>query len=146
ADRREGPPIGAARTAGRIDLRNWAVRLNEIYGKYKGQVRFYVVCIREAHPDDGWRVPENLRQDIRFREPRSDAERRAVATVCQINLDLEMPMLVDAIDNRVEESYIALPMRLCLIGPDGKIVYTGERGPFGFNPDSWEEAIRAEIG
>jgi len=122
------------------------VRLNEIYGQYRDKVRFYFIYIREAHPDDGWRVPENLRQNIRFREPRSDAERTAVATVCQINLDLQMPMLVDAIDNTVEESYIALPMRLYLIGRDGKIVYTGERGPFGFNPDTWEEAIRAEIG
>jgi hypothetical protein len=28
-------------------------------------------------------------------------------------------------------------MRLYLIGKEGKIVYTGERGPFGFNPDTW---------
>jgi len=55
------------------------VRLNEIYGQYRDKVRFYVIYIREAHPDDGWRVPENLRQNIRFREPRSDAERNAVA-------------------------------------------------------------------
>jgi hypothetical protein len=122
------------------------VRLNEIYGHYKDWVQFYVVYIREAHPDDGWRVPENLRQNIRFREPRSDAERTAVATVCQINLELQMPMLADTIDNSVEESYIALPMRLYLIGREGKIAYTGERGPSGFNPDSWEAAIDAEIG
>lgn len=112
------------------------MRLNEIYGKYRDRVRFYVIYIREAHPDDGWRVPQNLRQNIRFREPRSDAERKAVATFCQINLDLQMPMLVDTIDNSVEESYIALPMRLYLIGRYGKILYTGERGPFGFNPDT----------
>lgn len=122
------------------------MRLNEIYAKYRDQVQFYVIYIREAHPDDGWRVPENLRQDIRIREPRSAAERSAVATLCQINLDLAMPMLVDQIDNGVEESYISLPMRLYLIGREGKIVYTGERGPFGFHPDSWEAAIRAEIG
>lgn len=122
------------------------MRLNEIYGKYRDQVRFFVIYIREAHPDDGWRVPENLRQNIHFREPRSDGERKAVATLCQINLDLEMPMLVDAIDNQVEESYISLPMRLYLIGRDGRIVYTGDRGPFGFNPDTWEAAINAEIG
>jgi hypothetical protein len=121
------------------------VRLNEIYGKYKDEVRFYVIYIREAHHDDGWRVPENLRQNIRFHEPKSDAERKAVATVCQINLDLQMPVLVDGIDNPVEERYIALPMRLYLIGRDGRIVYT-DRGPFGFNPDTWEEAIKEKIG
>ena len=103
------------------------MRLNEIYGKYRDRVRFYVIYIREAHPDDGWRVPENLRQEIHIREPRRMSERKAVATLCQINLDLEMPMLADSIDNGVEESYIALPMRLYLIGRDGRIVYTGER-------------------
>jgi hypothetical protein len=56
-----------------------------------------------------------------------------------------MPMLVDSFDNMVEEQYIAVPMRLFLIGRNGRIAYTGERGPAGFNPDTWEEAIRAEI-
>ena len=56
-----------------------------------------------------------------------------------------MPMLIDSIGNDVEEKYIALPMRLYLIGRDGRIVYTGERGPFGFNPNTWEEAIKSEI-
>jgi hypothetical protein len=122
------------------------VRLNEIYGRYRDRVQFYVIYTREAHPDDGWRVPENLREEIHVREPRSGSERKAVATLCQISLDLKMPMLVDAIDNRVEESYISRPMRLYLIGRDGRIVYTGNQGPFGFDPDSWEAAIKAEIG
>lgn len=91
-------------------------------------------------------MPENLRQEIRFCEPRSDAERTAVATLCQINLDLQMPMLVDSIGNTVEETYIAMPMRLYLIGREGKTVYTGDRGPAGFNPDTWEAAIRAAVG
>jgi hypothetical protein len=122
------------------------VRLNEIYGRYSDRVWFYVIYIREAHPDDGWRVPENLRQEIRIREPRSTAERKAVATLCQVNLELDMPMLVDEIDNRVEESYLSRPMRLYLIGRDGRIAYTGDQGPFGFHPDSWEAAIQAELG
>ena len=121
------------------------MRLNEIYGEYKDRVRFYAIYIREAYPDDGWRVPENLHQEIHIREPRSASERKAVARLCQINLDLEMPMLVDAIDNTVEEQYIALPMRLYLIGRDGKIAYTGEQGPRGFDPDSWEAAIKQVI-
>lgn len=55
-------------------------------------------------------------------------------------------MLIDATDNTVEESHTALPMRLHVIGRDGRIVESGERGPFGFNPDTWEAAIKAEIG
>jgi hypothetical protein len=28
-----------------------------------------VIYIREAHPDDGWRVPENLEAGIHVKEP-----------------------------------------------------------------------------
>lgn len=122
------------------------MRLDEIYGRYKSPVEFFVVYIREAHPDDGWRVPENLKADIHYREPRTDEERTGVATVCQLKLDLKIPMLIDSIDNDVEEKYISLPMRLYLVGADGRIVYTGNRGPFGFNPDTWEDAIKKELG
>jgi hypothetical protein len=121
------------------------VRLNEIYGKYRDHIEFRVIYIREAHPDDGWRVPENLEAGIHVKEPQTDEERTEIASICQLKLDLQMPMLIDSIDNDVEGKYIALPMRLYLIGRDGRIVYTGERGPFGFNPDSWEEAIKSEI-
>ncbi len=90
-------------------------------------------------------MPENLKHKIHFREPKNDAERTAVATVCQVNLDLQIPMLIDTIDNDVEEKYISIPMRLYLVDRDGVLAYSGERGPFGFNPDTWEEAIRREI-
>jgi len=121
------------------------VRLNDIHAKYNDKVRFLLIYIREAHPDDGWRVPENLNRKIRYREPTTDTERTAVATVCQIDLGLQMPMLIDSIDNDVEGKYVSLPMRLYLIDRDGKIAYAGDRGPFGFDPDTWEAAIRAEV-
>lgn len=121
------------------------MRLNEIYRQYRDQVHFLAIYTREAHPDDGWRVPENIRQGIHFREPKTDAERTAVATVCQIKLDLEMPMLIDSIDNDVERKYVSLPMRLFLIDRDGIVAYSGQRGPQGFDPTSWEDAIRAQL-
>ena len=121
------------------------MRLNQIYAKYRDQVRFFVIYIREAHPDDGWRVPENLKSNIHYKEPITDDERTEVASVCQLNLDLRMPMLTDSIQNEVENQYVSLPMRLYLIGADGRIAYTGDRGPFGFNPDTWEQAIEMDI-
>lgn len=120
------------------------MRLNEIYAKYKNEVEFLVIYTREAHPDDGWRVPENLEARIHYREPRTDEERTEVASICQVKLDLQMPMLIDTMDNDAEGKYVTLPMRLFLVGSDSKIAYTGERGPAGFNPDSWEEAIKRE--
>lgn len=121
------------------------MRLNEIYNTYKNDIALYLIYIREAHGDDGWRVIENLRDEIHFDEPATDDERTEVAHVCQVALDLQMPTLIDSIDNDVEEKYISKPIRLFVIDRDGVIAYAGDRGPFGFDPDSWEEAIKAEI-
>ena len=121
------------------------MRLNEIFEHFRIDVEFFCIYVREAHADDGWRVPENLEADICFKEPTTNAERTDVAHVCQLAMDLKMPMLVDDIDNAVEEHYKAMPMRLYLIDNAGLIAYTGDTGPFGFDPDSWEAAIRGEL-
>ncbi|MDP2645756.1 MAG: hypothetical protein Q8P24_12520 [Desulfobacterales bacterium] len=121
------------------------MRLNEIYQRYKDQVEFLTIYITEAHPDDGWRSLGNIDVGIAVKQPTTDDERTAVAATCQKELDLQMPMLVDSIDNDVEEKYISRPMRLFLVDANGVLVYVGERGPFGFNPDVWEEAIRCQL-
>ncbi len=122
------------------------MRLNEIYERHKhSDIRFFAVYIREAHPDDGWRVPENLEQNIHFDEPRTDAERTEVAAVCRTAMDIRMPLLIDRIGNDVEEKYIATPIRLFVVDRAGRVAYTGEPGPFGFDPDSWEAAIEDQI-
>jgi hypothetical protein len=106
------------------------VRLNEIYAKYKDSVAFFVIYTREAHPDDGWRVPDNLEANIHYKEPRSDAERAEVAAVCQVKLDLKMPMLIDTIANDAEEKYVSLPMRLY---------------PWTVGRSRWRVAFRAKL-
>ncbi len=121
------------------------MRLNKIYNTYKDDVQFFHIYIREAHPDDGWRTPQNLEADIRFREPRSNDERTEVASVCQTALDLQMPMLIDSIANEVEENYIAMPLRVYLIDREGKIAFNGNQGPLGFDADAWESAIKEEL-
>jgi hypothetical protein len=121
------------------------VRLNEMFNSYKDQVEFLCIYTREAHPSDGWQVHENLEEDIVVTNPINDDERTEVAAACQIGLDLQMPMLIDSIDNDVEEKYISQPMRLFVIDTEGKIAYTGDRGPRGWDADSWEEAIKALI-
>ena len=112
---------------------------------YKDDVQFLCIYTREAHPADGWQVHDNLGESIIVPEPKSDGERTEVASRCQVNLDIQMPMLIDSIDNEVEENYISLPMRLFVIDADGTITYTGGQGPRDFDSDSWEVAIREQI-
>ena len=121
------------------------MRLNELYATYKNRVRFYLIYIREAHPHDGWRVPNNLIENIIYDEPTSDAERTEIASACQIDLDLGMPILVDRIDNDIDNKYVGLPMRLFVVDSDGRIAFAGEKGPFGWDDEAFEEALKTLI-
>jgi hypothetical protein len=108
---------------------------------YRGSVSFLVVYIREAHPEEGWILPENRRSRLAVHEPASDEERRAVASTCAANLRLRMPMVVDGVDNAVASAYGGWPDRLYLVDRDGRIAFQGGEGPFGFKPDELERAI-----
>ena len=121
------------------------MRLNELYAKYKDQVHFYIIYIREAHPAAGWQVPNNLIENVIFDEPTTDEERTEVAAECQISLGLDMPMLVDAIDNDIDKQYVGLPMRQFLINADGMIVYAGQKGPFGWDDQAFEVELKKLI-
>lgn len=121
------------------------MRLNQLYAKYSDQVQFYIVYIREAHPHDGWRVPNNLIENIIYNEATTDEERTEVASACQIDLDLHMPVLVDGMDNDIDNKYVGLPMRLFMVDAEGKIAYAGEKGPFGWDDESFEEALKTVI-
>jgi hypothetical protein len=96
--------------------------------------------VREAHPIDGV-MPSDFHL---IEDPIDDKERAKVAGTCVKDLELPMPALVDHVDNRVQDAYDGWPDRLYLVGKDGKIAYAGARGPRGFDPDAWDEAIKAE--
>ncbi len=76
-------------------------------------------------------------------EPITLDEREAVAAQCVEALELAMiPTVVDGMDNAVARAYAAEPDRLYLVAEDGSIAYRGGRGPWGFQPDELEAAIR----
>ena len=70
-----------------------------------------------------------------FNEPQNEDERANVANACQIALDIELPMLLDSIDNAVEDKYVSAPIRLFVIDKAGKLTFNGAQGPFGFDLD-----------
>jgi hypothetical protein len=107
---------------------------------------FLAVYIREAHPEDGWVLPENRRSDVAVQEPATADERLSVATTCSANLRMRMPMAVDRLDNAVASAYGGWPDRLYLVRRDGTIAYQGGDGPFGFKPAALERAIENLLG
>jgi hypothetical protein len=119
--------------------------LHQLYDRYGGNVAFFVVYIREAHPEDGWVLNENRESAIQVRDPTSIEERLAVAETCVVKSAIRIPTLIDSMDDAVAKAYGAWPDRLYLIGRGGRIAFQGRPGPFGFVPDELEAAIIEEL-
>ena len=97
--------------------------------------------IREAHPEEGWILPENRRSGVAVHEPTTVDERLAVASTCTADLHVEMPTVVDRLDDGVASAYGGWPDRLYLVGADGRIAFQGGEGPFSFKPAELERAL-----
>ncbi len=67
-------------------------------------------------------------------KPKSYDERSKIATKCVAKLKIDMPCLIDGIDNTVGDAYSAWPDRLFVVDKEGKIVVRAGRGPWGFPP------------
>ena len=79
------------------------------------------------------------------RQHQSFEERVEVGQTCMLKMALEIPALVDEMDDAVAAAYAAMPERLYLVGRDGRIAYQGGMGPMFFRPGEWEEAIKSYL-
>ena len=78
---------------------------------------------------------------VELAQPRTQAERVVAAQQCCGTLEMAMPMVVDAMDDRVGHAYSGMPDRLYVIDRDGRVAYKGGRGPFGLKPGEMEQAL-----
>jgi type I thyroxine 5'-deiodinase len=104
-----------------------------------------VVYIQEAHPTDLWQLPVNIRDDVLFASPKTLDERTDVAGACVRNLGLEIPALLDHMNDSTEVAYTAWPDRLYVINRKGLIAYKSKPGPFGFLPAEMEQALKQNL-
>jgi hypothetical protein len=119
--------------------------LEELYDQHGAEVAFFIVYIREAHPEDGWVLEENREDEIAVVDPTSLAERAEAAEACVLRLRTRLPVLLDDVDDEVALAYGGWPDRLYLIGRDGNVAFQGGRGPDGFKPEELGAAIEAEL-
>ena len=119
--------------------------LEELYDRHRDEVAFFIVYIREAHPEDGWVLADNRREEIEVADPTSLGERAAAAEACVLRLRTRIPVLLDDVDDAVALAYGGWPDRLYLIGRDGRVAFQGERGPDGFKPEELAAAIASEL-
>ena len=93
-----------------------------------------------------WQLPANEKQGVLYATPKTGEERAGLASACVRNLKIDLPAVVDALDNVTERAYTAWPDRLVVIDKYGRIAYKSRPGPFGFNPGEMEPALARVIG
>jgi thiol-disulfide isomerase/thioredoxin len=122
-------------------FRKHAGSLEMLRKRYGDRAYFLTVYVREAHTSDGWQMDENVASRVVLRQPRDFRERVEVAKTCRKTLGLQMPVVIDGMDDRVATRYSGPPSRLYLIDREGKIAYKGGRAPFGFKPAELEQSL-----
>jgi thiol-disulfide isomerase/thioredoxin len=125
------------------NYRTYTESLEELYRFWKKDAEFVRVYVREAHPvaDDQAATSTNARARILIKQPATLEERCTVAKRFTGALQVQTPLVVDGIDNKVAETYAAVPDRLYVVDREGRIAFAGGPGPFGFNPREMEQSL-----
>ena len=120
--------------------------LEDLYERHRAEVAFFIVYIREAHPEDGWVLADNRREEIAVTDPTSLEERAVVADACVARLETRIPVLLDDVDDACALAYGGWPDRLYLVDREGRVAFQGGEGPFGFKPEELAHALEVELG
>lgn len=105
--------------------------------RYGNRVEFLAIYLREAHPTDGWRSEANDRIGLTIPQPTDMEKRRSVAQQCSSALKIQMPVLVDELDDRVGRAYNAMPDRLFAIDKQGRVPIAAGPGRLATTPRNW---------
>jgi hypothetical protein len=102
--------------------------------------------VSEAHPDDEWQMESNRKDKVVFKQPKVFAERMEAAKILVERLHYKAPVAIDSMDNLAETAFAAWPERLYILAVGGRVIYKGGMGPFEFDPEEAEKALRAHLG
>ena len=105
-----------------------------MYDQYKDRADFLAVYIREAHPLDEWEMKDNIAQNVCYPQPKTLAQRVAIANDFVKRFNFPIPIGIDAMTDPADHVYGGWPERLYVIDESGKIVYRGGMGPFDYHP------------
>ncbi len=117
-----------------------------MFKTYKNKAEFFLVYIREAHPDSilFTKVDDEKKEVLlKIKQTNTVEERKKTARLCTGTLNLSIPTLIDLKDNRVNKAYAGWPDRMYVVGKDGKVAYQGRPGPRGFRPREVEAWLKA---
>jgi len=104
------------------------------------------VYVREAHPTDEWQMKSNLKDDVCYAQPKTLAQRVAIANDFIKRFTFPLPFGIDDMSNGADNAYAAWPERLYVIDESGHIAYRGGLGPFNYKPAELRDWLAAKYG
>ena len=125
-------------------FRKYLGEVEDLHQRFSDRVSCFLIYTREVRFADG-QDDSPRRRGAPPEGPESLPIRAARARKLVEDFRLSIPVLIDLLDDEVTRSYGAYPLRLYLVGRDGRIVYQGAHGPHAFQPAELEAAIQEEL-
>jgi hypothetical protein len=105
--------------------------IDSVYKAYRNEISFFLIYTIEAHPESPdvcpysgkvWLNQSNLKEGLSYRQPKTYKERAWLAGQMVKNTGLELPVYLDAPDNKWLRTFGQLPNMAYLISKDGSII------------------------
>jgi thiol-disulfide isomerase/thioredoxin len=122
-------------------FRAYYPEVENVQQRFGDQANYLMVYVREAHPEDGWKMESNTRAKVAVKQPTTLAERIVVCEQFRERLKPTIPVVVDQVPDLVGHLYSGMPARMYVIDTAGKVAYKSGRGPFGFRVGEMEQAL-----
>jgi len=122
-------------------FRAYYPEVENVSARFGDRAEFLMVYVREAHPDDGWKMESNTKASVSVKQPTTWAQRAAVCEQFRERLKPTIPVVVDQVPDLVGHQYSGMPARMYVIDKQGKVSYKSGRGPFGFRVGEMEQAL-----
>ncbi len=129
-------------------FREQAAELKLLYERYRRDVEFCLIYVLEAHPVErrpGAVIRDQGADGVGIAQAANETERAEAAQHLCSRMQLEMPALIDNMQNSTSLAYGALPGRFYLIDCEGRVAYQGRHGHEGLSAAELESAIEDEL-
>ena len=116
--------------------------VEQLFERFGEKADFATIYIAEAHAAEEWSLKHSSNAELDGKwdvaQPKTMDERMKVFTDWYEWLSPTSPHFVDTISDEARFAFNALPERLYII-EDGKVVYRGDAGPFGYRESFLEQ-------
>ena len=90
-------------------------------------------------------MDSNREQGVVYRQPQTLEERQSVASACAIGLKLTLPAYLDSMENTADRAFNGWPERLYVLSQQGRVIYQGGKGPYGFQLEELEQFLQDHL-